>query len=152
VEQLQILFGSKAAAYVLLFIEAYGSGHAARIASTFDTPLSGIQRQLLKFETNGILVSRLVGKTRVFEFNPRSPLARNLKQFLAIELDNLPRETYQQYFYQRQRPRRTGKKRQNKLEIAELLARGEAEIEAGIGTPLTDVITNARQQLKDAAT
>jgi len=39
---------------------------------------------------------------------------------------------------------------QRKLEIAELLARGEAEIEAGIGTPFADVIANARQQLEDA--
>ena len=40
---------------------------------------------------------------------------------------------------------------QRKLEIAELLARGEAEIEAGVGTPASDVIATARQQVKDAA-
>jgi len=40
---------------------------------------------------------------------------------------------------------------QRKLEIAELLARGEAEIEAEVGTPFADVIGSARQQVKDAA-
>ena len=40
---------------------------------------------------------------------------------------------------------------QRKLEIAELLSRGEAEIEAGVGTPASDVIATARQQVKDAA-
>jgi len=108
-DQLQILFGSKTAAEVLLFVAAYDSGHAARIAKTFGSPLSGIQRQLLKFETNGILVSRLIGKTRVFEFNPRNVTARNLKQFLLQELDIMPHDRYQNYFCQRQRPRRTGK-------------------------------------------
>jgi len=108
-EQLQILFGSKAAASVLLFITASGSGYAARIAETFDTPLNSIQRQLAKFETGGILVSRLVGKTRLFEFNPRSITARNLQSFLSDELDALPRdESFKRYFCQRQRPRRTG--------------------------------------------
>jgi len=40
---------------------------------------------------------------------------------------------------------------QRKLEIAELLARGEAEIGAGVGTPFADVIATARQQVKDTA-
>jgi len=109
-EDLGVLFGSKVAAYVLLFIEAYGSGHGARIAGTFGTPLNGVRRQLLKFEASGILVSRLIGRTRLFEFNPRSLTAQNLQPFLEAELKNLPRDTYRHYFCQRQRPRRTGKK------------------------------------------
>ena len=39
---------------------------------------------------------------------------------------------------------------QRKLEIAELLARGETEIEADVGTPSANVIATARQQVKDA--
>jgi hypothetical protein len=109
VEQLGVLFGSKTAAYVLLFIEAYGSGYASRIAETFGSPLNGIQQQLRKLETNGVLVSRLIGRTRVFEFNPRSRTAKNLSAFLAAELDALPRDVFKKYFTQRQRPRRTGK-------------------------------------------
>jgi len=37
----------------------------------------------------------------------------------------------------------------DKLEVSTLLTRGEAEIEAGVGTPASDVIANARQQLKN---
>jgi len=110
-EQLQVLFGSKTTANILLYITASGSGYATRIAKTFDLPLSAVQRQLIKLESGGILVSRLMGKTRVFEFNPRSGTAKNLQSFLLLELDSFPRdEAFKRYFCQRQRPRRTGKK------------------------------------------
>lgn len=114
--QLEVVFGSKAAAYVLLFVEAYGSGYASQIAETFDIPLNGAQQQLRKFEAEGILVSYAVGRTRVFEFNPRGTTVRNLRKFLAEELEflesessNLPAEVYRQLFSQRKRPRRSGK-------------------------------------------
>jgi len=39
---------------------------------------------------------------------------------------------------------------QRKLEIAELLARGEAEIAAGKTTPASEVLAKARQLIKDS--
>jgi len=114
--QLETIFGSKSAAYVLLFVEAYGSGYASQIAKTFDMPLNGAQQQLRKFEADGIFASYTVGKTRIFEFNPRSATVRNLRTFLAEELKflssescDLPKELFHQLFSQRQRPRRTDK-------------------------------------------
>lgn len=106
---LETVFGSRSAAQVLLFLEAYGSGHARRIADTYEVALRGIQRQLLRMEANGVLVSREVGRTRVFEFNTRNPSVRNLRAFLKAELELLPREDIEKYYRQRQRPRRTGK-------------------------------------------
>ena len=106
---LEAVFGNRTAALVLLFIEAYGEGHGQRIANTYDLGLSMTQRQLKRLEGNGILVSRTVGKTRVFTFNERNPTVRNLRQFLAAELDLLPEDEVRRYFRQRQRPRRTGK-------------------------------------------
>lgn len=106
---LEAVFGNRSAVQVLLFIEAYGSGHASRIASTYDVSLMGIQRQLKRFEAEGILVSRSVGRTRVFEFNSRLPTVRNLRNFLKEELNQLPSKVLKQYYRQRQRPRRTGK-------------------------------------------
>jgi len=114
--QLETILGSRTAAYVLLFIEAYGSGYASQVAKTFNMPLNGVQQQLRKFETDGVLISYTVGRTRVFEFNPRGNTIRNLRQFLAAELaflasdsSDLPTEVYRQYFSQRKRPRRSGK-------------------------------------------
>lgn len=107
---LESIFGNRSAAQVLLFLEAYGSGHALRIAETYSVPLSSIQRQLRRLEANGVLVSRMIGNTRLFEFSMRNPTVRNLRTFLVAELDLLSEEDVKKYFRQRQRPRRTGKR------------------------------------------
>ena len=107
---LESILGSRSAVQVLLFLEAYGSGHGLRIAQTYSVPVSSIQRQLLRLEANGVLVSRTVGRTRVFEFNTRNPTVRNLRTFLAAELELLPDAEVKAYYRQRQRPRRTGKR------------------------------------------
>ena len=106
---LEAIFGNRSAAQVLLFLEAYGSGYARRIADTYEAPLRGVQRQLQRLEANGVLVSRTVGRTRLFEFNTRNPTVRNLRAFLEAELELLPEDDIKKYYRQRQRPRRSGK-------------------------------------------
>lgn len=103
------IFGSRSAARVLLYLHNYEDGYALGIAKTFGVPLTAIQRQLVKFETAGLLVSRLVGKTRVYSWNPRAVLVKPLREFLASALETLPQEEIQQFFRERRRPRRTGK-------------------------------------------
>ena len=66
--------------------------------------------QLRRLEANGVLVSRTVGRTRLFEFNMRNPTVRNLRAFLAAELELLPEKEVKAYYRQRQRTRRTGKR------------------------------------------
>ena len=107
---LDAVLGNRTAAVVLLFLENYGSGYSREIARTCDIPVSLVQAQLQKLEAAGVLMSRSVGRTRVFEFNPRNPTAGRLRQFLSAELAALPEEITQQYFQERRRPRRTGKK------------------------------------------
>jgi predicted ArsR family transcriptional regulator len=106
---LEAIFGNRSAVQVLLFLEAYGSGHASRIATTYDVPVMAVQRQLKRLEANGVLVSGTVGRTRVFEFNQRNPTVRELRKFLAAELELLPEADIRAYYRQRQRPRRSGK-------------------------------------------
>lgn len=106
---LEAVFGSRSAAQTLLFLEAYGSGHALRIADTYGVPVSSIQRQLRRLESAGILISRTVGRTRLFEFNMRNPTVRDLRAFLESELDLMPEAETKAYYRQRQRPRRTAK-------------------------------------------
>jgi predicted ArsR family transcriptional regulator len=106
---LDALFGSRSAAQTLLFLQNYGEGHARRIAATFEVSHMAIQRQLKRLEAEGILVSRVVGNTRVFTWNPRSATVKELRKFLEAELNRLPDDVTKQYFRQRQRPRRTGK-------------------------------------------
>lgn len=106
---LEAIFGSRSTTQVLLFLEAYGSGHATRMANTYEVSVMAMQRQLRRLEANGVLISHSVGRTRVFEFNMRNPTVRNLREFLSAELESLPDETQKAYYRQRQRPRRTGK-------------------------------------------
>jgi hypothetical protein len=109
VPTLDAIFGSRSAAQTLLFLQNYGEGHARRIATTFGVAHMAIQRQLRRLEAEGVLVSRPVGNTRVFTWNPRSLTVTDLRAFLEAELERLPVDVTRQYFRQRQRPRRSGK-------------------------------------------
>jgi len=106
---LESLFGSRSTAWALLFLQNYGEGHARRIASAFGVSHNAIQRQLRRLEDDGILVSRMVGRSRVFTWNPRNPTVKNLRDFLEAELGLLSNDITKRYFRERQRPRRSGK-------------------------------------------
>lgn len=106
---LDTLLGNPTAARVLMYLENYDSGYAKRISDTFGIPVNMVQDQLKKFEAAGLLTSSTVGRTRVFEFNPRNPTVKNLRAFLSSELDGLPESVSKKYFRDRKRPRRTGK-------------------------------------------
>ncbi|MDH4047910.1 MAG: winged helix-turn-helix domain-containing protein [Gammaproteobacteria bacterium] len=107
---LETLFGGQAAAKVFLFIENYGEGYASGIAKTFEMPVSEVQKQLKKFEEAGILVSRSVGTSRMYTWNPRDPALEGLRQLLKSTLEyGIPTDRLEKYFRQRRRPRRQGK-------------------------------------------
>ena len=106
---LEAICGNRSAAQVLLYLEVYGAGYGKGIADTYEVAVSGIQRQLQRLEANGVLVSRMVGNSRLFEFEMRNPTVRALRQLLRTELDALPESITRRFFRQRQRPRRTGK-------------------------------------------
>lgn len=107
---LEALFGGQAAAKVLLFIENYGDGYASWIAKTFEMPVSEVQKQLRKFEESGVLVSRTVGTSRMYTWNPRDPALQGLRQMLQNTLEyGIPDDRLRKYFRQRRRPRRKGK-------------------------------------------
>ena len=106
---LEAICGNRSAAQVLLYLEAYGVGYGKGIADTYEVAVSGIQRQLQRLEANGVLVSRTVGNSRLFEFETRNPTVRVLRELLRTELDALPEAITRRFFRQRRRPRRTGK-------------------------------------------
>jgi len=107
---LEALFAGKAATRVLLFIENYDKGYANEIARTFAMPLSEVQKQLAKFEESGILVSKMVGPSRIYTFNTRDPALKALKGLLRETLNSgIPEQTLKKYYRRRQRPRRKGK-------------------------------------------
>ncbi len=103
------IFGNGTAEKVLLYLQYYQEGYALGVAKTFDLPVSQVQRQLLRLESTGVLVSQLKGRTRVFLWNPRCYFLAELRSVLDRILEFLPREEQEKYFLKRTRPRRTGK-------------------------------------------
>ncbi len=94
---------------VLLFISARGEGYPRDIARFFSTGLTPVQRQLELLERGGILVSRLVGRTRVYTFNPGYPLLPEVTSLLKKAITFYPEDERDRLLMARQRPRRSGK-------------------------------------------
>ena len=89
---LEPILGSMSCERVLLFILSRGEGYGREIARFYDTDLDPIQKQLDKLELGHVLVSRVVGRTRLFAFNPRYPFLDELKVLLQKALSIYPVE------------------------------------------------------------
>jgi len=106
---LEPILGSSNRERVLVFLEARDEGYAREIARFFDTDLFPIQQQLEKLETGSVLVSRKVGRTVLYEFNPRYPFLNELKLLLNKVLMYYPENQKERLLMNRRRPRRRGK-------------------------------------------
>ena len=106
---IEVLLGSKNAERVLLYIFTREEGYAREIASFYNTDLKPIQMQLDKFEKGGVLVSRSIGRTRPYEFNPRYPFLNELKTLLEKALSFYPAREQEELTMNRRRPRAKGK-------------------------------------------
>jgi predicted transcriptional regulator len=106
---LQSLFGSENAERPLIFLVIREEGYATEIAHFFDVDLNGIQKQLEKFEAGGVLVSRLVGRTRIFQFNPSYAFLPELQVLLKKAFSYYPPKIKEELKYNRRRPRRSRK-------------------------------------------
>jgi predicted transcriptional regulator len=106
---LDSLLVSEDAERVLLFLAARKKSYPSEIAGFYDRNIYGIQKQLEKFEEGGLLISGKVGRTRVYEFNPRYPLLNEFMLLLEKALRFLPAEEGERLLIFRRRPRRKGK-------------------------------------------
>ena len=106
---IEVLLGSKNAERVLIYVLAREEGYAREIASFYETDLKPIQMQLDKYEKGGILVSRAVGRTRPYMFNPRYPFLNELKALLEKALSFYPAPELDDLRMNRRRPRGKGK-------------------------------------------
>ena len=106
---LKPLFGTENSEWVLIFLLTRNEGYAREIAQFFDTNLFGIQRQLDKLESGGVLVSRTAGRTHLYQFNPRYPFLNELKQLLEKALTFYPEDVRENLMTNRRRPRKRDK-------------------------------------------
>jgi DNA-binding transcriptional ArsR family regulator len=103
------LFGNDTAEKALLHIFHYGEAHASAIANDFKMALNPIRQQLNRFENAGILVSKEVGRSRIYSFNPKSPLTKPIKEIVEIAYNAIALSERVKLFQTRRRPRRKGK-------------------------------------------
>lgn len=106
---IEVLLGSKNAERVLIYIFSREEGYPREIARFFNTDLKSIQKQMDKLETGGVLVSREVGRTRPYVFNPRYPFLNELKGLLEKAFSFYPQEEQDELMLNRRRPRARGK-------------------------------------------
>lgn len=106
---IEVILGSKNAERVLTYIYTRGEGYAREIARFYGTDVSPIQKQLDKLEAGGVLVSREIGKTRPYVFNPRYPFLNELNSLLEKALSFYPEEERDKLIMNRRRPRARGK-------------------------------------------
>lgn len=106
---LESLLGTANREKVLIFLQARNEGYPREIADFFNTDLRSIQNQMEKLEQGGIIYSRMAGRTRLYNFNPRYPLLQELKVLLDKALLFYPEEMRKRLLPERSRPRRKGK-------------------------------------------
>lgn len=107
---IETILGSKNAEKVLIYIFAREEGYAREIANYYKTDLTPIQKQLDRLESGGVLVSREVGRTRPYTFNPRYPFLAELKILLEKALSFYPAQEQEDLTMNRRRPRARGKR------------------------------------------
>jgi DNA-binding transcriptional ArsR family regulator len=106
---LKPILNSDNAERVLVFLISQKKGYAREIARFFDADPDSIQKQLVKFEEGGVLISRQEGRTLIYELNPRYPFRPELVALMEKALMFYPESERDRLIKDRRRPRRKGK-------------------------------------------
>ncbi len=104
------LFGTSNRTQVILAVRLLEETWGAELARLLGLRISLVQTILNSFEAEGVLVSRLVGRSRVFSLSQRYLAARELGDFLW-KLGSADVALQRRLAAGRRRPRRGGKAR-----------------------------------------
>jgi DNA-binding MarR family transcriptional regulator len=111
---IESIFGNTTAAKVMLYLFHYGEAYATGISRDMGITLSQVQKQLDRFEDSGVFVSKLMGRVRIYSFNPKLAMTKKLRELIQVFYDAIPIEQKEELFSKRRRPRRKGKPVMNK--------------------------------------
>lgn len=103
------LFGNETLSLILLNLYHYGEIYSAMVEKNTGIASRPILNQLNKMEEAGYFVSRSVGRTRLYTFNPKNPAVKHIKAILEITYSNMSIEMKEKMFSERMRPRAKGK-------------------------------------------
>lgn len=106
---LEGLFGNPVIEKIFFTISVYNESYALGLARTFDEPVNKFQQQLKRLEAGGIIASRLIGRVRIYTFNPRYTFLKELKALVSRAYEFVPETEKERFYSKRTRPRRAGK-------------------------------------------
>lgn len=95
---LEVLCGNKNVQKILLFLFVNGKCYGAQLSRLLKTPLTPIQKALLRLEKGGLIMSYFEGKTRLYQFHPSYPLLPELEQLLKKTYTLLPAHEKKDYY------------------------------------------------------
>ncbi|MFW5888056.1 MAG: winged helix-turn-helix domain-containing protein [Bacteriovoracia bacterium] len=103
------ILGSKTAQKIFLHLYHHEETYPSAVARDFKISLGQVQRQFDRFEECGLIVSRLVGRTRVYQFNYKQGIVKPFIEIVKRVYDSIPVSEKEKIFSTRMRPRRRGK-------------------------------------------
>jgi hypothetical protein len=106
---LEGIFGNRTAEKALLHVYHYGEVHASGIAKDYQMALNPVLKQLDRFERSGVIVSKKIGRSRLYFFNRKSPIFEPIRLLLKITYESIPLKEREIIFASRRRPRKNGK-------------------------------------------
>lgn len=106
---LEAIFGNKTTEKVLLSLYHYGESYVSAIAQDFGMAQNPIKGQLERLEQSGIIHSKLMGRTRVYSFNPKNPYTSMVQGLIEVLYNSISLKEKEKIFKTRRRPRRKGK-------------------------------------------
>src|SRR4030043_2091633 len=106
---LEPVLGNSTIERILFTLESYGKASPTGLSKMFNIPVNGIQQQLKRLENGGVVVSSMVGRTRLYQFNPRYPFLKELRPLFQRAMEFLSEKEIGKYYRRRTRPRKKGK-------------------------------------------
>ena len=76
-------FGAQTRTRILLALSLLGDSYPRELARLLDTRLSGVQKALRTLELDGLVAGRTVGRTRLYQLNPRYFAVDALSAYLS---------------------------------------------------------------------
>ena len=101
-------FGGSTRTRVLVALALLDSSYPRELARLLDAPVSGVCKAILGLERDGLVSTRMAGRTRLVTLNPTYFAEQELAAYLARLAEADP-ELRSRVESLRRRPRRTGK-------------------------------------------
>ena len=101
-------FGGEGRTRVLLALRLLSESYPRELARVLEMPFSSVQKALRSLENDGLVAGRALGRTRVFQLDPRY-FAHEELQRLLLRLTEPEFELKTRVSTLRRRPRRTAK-------------------------------------------